>query len=63
MELTPEKIKAFRLSIGKTQEQFGQLVGVTCGTINRWEAGECRMSPLAKKTLIELMEKAKYEQR
>jgi len=30
-------IREFRLLTGLTQEQFGAYLGVTYGTINRWE--------------------------
>jgi transcriptional regulator with XRE-family HTH domain len=32
-------IREFRLLTGLTQEQFGAYLGVTYGTVNRWENG------------------------
>ena len=40
-------IREFRLLTGLTQEQFGAYLGVTYGTINRWENGRSKPSPMA----------------
>jgi transcriptional regulator with XRE-family HTH domain len=40
-------IREFRLLTGLTQEQFGAYLGVTYGTVNRWENGHSRPSPMA----------------
>jgi len=40
-------IREFRLLTGLTQEQFGVYLGVTYGTINRWENGRSQPSPIA----------------
>ncbi|MBD2364735.1 helix-turn-helix transcriptional regulator [Anabaena minutissima FACHB-250] len=40
-------IREFRLSTGLTQEQFAAHIGVTYPTINRWENGRSKPSPLA----------------
>lgn len=37
--MSPEGIKALRIALGMTQEQFAHAIGVTCGTVNRWEKG------------------------
>jgi len=42
-----EMIKKLRIQLGLTQEQFAAKVGVTFSTVNRWEAGRSRPSPLA----------------
>lgn len=47
-------IHELRLLIGLTQEQFGAAIGVTYSTVNRWERGRSKPSPLAVK-LIEQM--------
>ena len=47
-------IRKLRLETGLTQEQFASEVGVTFSTINRWENGRSKPSPLALK-LIEGM--------
>lgn len=43
-------IREFRLLTGLTQEQFGAYLGVTYGTINRWENGRSQPSPIAMST-------------
>lgn len=40
-------IRQMRTALGLTQEQFAARVGVTFSTINRWENGKGRPSPLA----------------
>jgi transcriptional regulator with XRE-family HTH domain len=47
-------IRELRLETGLTQEQFAAELGVTYSTINRWENGRAKPSPLALK-LIEGM--------
>ncbi|BAY87632.1 XRE family transcriptional regulator (plasmid) [Calothrix parasitica NIES-267] len=40
-------IRELRNSLGLTQEKFAAKLGVTCLTINRWENGRSKPSPLA----------------
>lgn len=40
-------IRELRLSTGLTQEQFAAHIGVTYPTINRWENGRSKPSPMA----------------
>lgn len=40
-------IHELRLSIGLTQEQFAAELGVTYSTVNRWEGGRSKPSPMA----------------
>jgi putative transcriptional regulator len=40
-------IRKLRLSTGLTQEQFAHTLGVTYSTLNRWENGRSKPSPLA----------------
>ena len=40
-------IRDLRLAFGLTQEQFAATLGVTYTTINRWENGRSKPSPLA----------------
>jgi len=42
-----KKIKKLRSMLGMTQEQFAARVGVTFSTVNRWENGKSKPSPLA----------------
>ncbi len=37
--MKPAEIRAFREKLGLSQEAFAPLVGVSFGTINRWERG------------------------
>ena len=45
-----------RLETGLTQEQFAGQLGVTCSTINRWERGRSKPSPLAIQKIGQLLE-------
>lgn len=51
------KIKELRSKLGLTQEQFAAKVGVTFSTVNRWENGKGKPSPLAMRQIEELIEK------
>src|SRR5664279_1341670 len=46
-----ELIRELRRRMGLTQEQFAAELGVTFPTINRWEHGRARPSPLALKQI------------
>jgi DNA-binding transcriptional regulator YiaG len=50
-------IRDLRAKLGLTQEQFAAKVGVTFSTVNRWESGRSRPSPLAHRRLCELLDK------
>lgn len=45
-----------RLATNLTQEQFAGQLGVTCSTINRWERGRSKPSPLALQKIEQLLE-------
>lgn len=53
----PEMVKRLRKSLGLTQEQFAAKVGVTFSTVNRWENGKGKPSPLAMLRIEELQNK------
>jgi DNA-binding transcriptional regulator YiaG len=40
-------IRELRQETGLTQEQFAAHLGVTCSSVNRWENGRGKPSPLA----------------
>ncbi len=40
-------IRELRLETGLTQEQFAAQLGVTYSSINRWENGRSKLSPMA----------------
>lgn len=48
-------VHEIRLRTGLTQEKFAARLGVTFPTINRWENGRARPSPLALKQLESLI--------
>ena len=48
-------IREVRARLGLTQEKFAAKLGVTLPTINRWENGRTKPSPLAIRTLRELV--------
>lgn len=50
-------IRDLRLLAGLTQEQFAVALGVTYGTINRWENGRSKPSPLAMGKIEGMLEK------
>jgi DNA-binding transcriptional regulator YiaG len=52
-----KKIRGLRSKLGLTQEQFAAKVGVTFSTVNRWESGKSKPSPLAMRQIEELMER------
>jgi DNA-binding transcriptional regulator YiaG len=49
-------IREFRLLTGLTQEQFGAYLGVTYGTINRWENERSQPSPIAMQLIQQKIE-------
>ena len=53
-------IRNLRAKLGLTQEQFAAKVGVTFSTVNRWENGRGKPSPLAQRRVDDLI--AKFEQ-
>jgi putative transcriptional regulator len=52
---TAALIKEIRGRLGITQEKFAAKLGVTLPTINRWENGRTRPSPMAVQNLRELV--------
>ncbi|MBU1964710.1 MAG: helix-turn-helix transcriptional regulator [Proteobacteria bacterium] len=48
-------IRNLREQTGLTQEKFATKLGVTLPTINRWENGRAKPSPLAMQKLEELL--------
>ncbi len=52
-------ITELRVSLGLTQEQFAARLGVTLSTVNRWENGKGKPSPLAKLRIEELQKELK----
>jgi len=50
----PRLVRELRERTGLTQEKFAAKLGVTFPTINRWENGRARPSPLALKQIEDL---------
>jgi putative transcriptional regulator len=53
----PRLVREFRKRTGLTQEKFAAKLGVTFPTINRWENGRAKPSPLAMQKIEELLGK------
>jgi transcriptional regulator with XRE-family HTH domain len=52
---TAHLIRELRNRLGLTQEKLAARLGVTFPTINRWENGRARPSPLALKQIEDLL--------
>jgi putative transcriptional regulator len=48
-----EFIRHLRRQLGMTQEEFAHSLGITVGTVNRWENGRFRPSKLARATILD----------
>ena len=55
-------ITELRVSLSLTQEQFAARIGVTLSTVNRWENGKGKPSPLAKLRIEELQRELKQDE-
>ena len=56
--MTAEEIKELRLKLGLTQKQLAEKLGVTKTTIHNWERQLARPSPMAKRGLNRLANRA-----
>ncbi|MFQ5442179.1 MAG: helix-turn-helix domain-containing protein [Thermodesulfobacteriota bacterium] len=52
--MDPDRIKKVRLSLGWSQERLARELGVSFSTVNRWERGRTKPSPMAVKGLERL---------
>ena len=50
-----ELVREIRIRLGLTQEKLAAKLGVTLPTINRWENGRAKPSPLAIQSLRSLV--------
>lgn len=50
-----ELVREIRTRLGMTQEKLAARLGVTFPTINRWENGRAKPSPLALKQIEDLL--------
>ena len=46
-------VRRLRRQLGMTQEEFAHALGITVGTVNRWENDRFRPSKLARATITE----------
>ncbi len=53
--MNPDEIKKIRDKTKLTQEQFASIMGITSGTVNRWENGKAKPSRLAIARLQQLI--------
>ena len=52
-----ELVRALRRELKMTQEEFAHELGITVGTVNRWENGRFRPSKLARATIVDFAER------
>ena len=52
-----ELVKALRRELKMTQEEFAHALGITVGTVNRWENGRFRPSKLARASLLDFAQR------
>lgn len=57
LEPMSDLVRALRRELKMTQEEFAHELGITVGTVNRWENGRFRPSKLARATLLEFAAK------
>lgn len=57
--MTPEQIKRLRQRLGFTQMHLAQELGVSLPTVNRWEMGRSKASPLSVLSMKRLERDAK----
>lgn len=56
-----EAIKRLRNKMLKTQTEFANMLGVSFGTVNRWESGKFEPTMKLKRKLAPLLEKHKVK--
>ena len=57
--MNPQAIKKFRLSLRLTQKEFARTLGVSRAAVAKWEAGDCKPSPLATREIERLKARSK----
>ena len=48
-----DMVRSLRHQLGMTQEEFAHALGLTVGTINRWENGRFHPSKLTRATILD----------
>ena len=61
--MTADEIRTLRTRLGLTQEQLAANLGVSWATVQRWEKGKTKPSPLAEARLRELFERIERERK
>ena len=56
-EQMSQVVRTIRQQLNMTQEEFAHAIGITVGTVNRWENGRFRPSKLARATLLNLAQR------
>ncbi len=56
-----EAVKKLRSKMILTQTEFAELLGVSFGTINRWESGKYKPTTKLKRKLAPMFKKYKIE--
>lgn len=54
-EMTATQLKTLRATLGLSQRELAETLGVTRNTLNRWEMGLHPIPPMAQKFLRELL--------
>ena len=54
-ENTPRLLKTIRRTLSLTQEQLAHKLGVSFVTVNEWENGKRKPSPLARRQIEQLV--------
>jgi len=57
VEQISDFIRALRRELSMTQEELAHELGITVGTVNRWENGRFRPSKLARATIVEFAQR------
>jgi putative transcriptional regulator len=55
------EIKKWRGKLKLSQQKLAEMIGVTTGTVNKWELGKASPSPLAIEKINKLIEKQRGE--
>ena len=55
----PQVLKKVRKSLDLTQEQLAQRLGVSFATVNEWENGKRKPSPLAKAAIEQFLKETR----
>lgn len=58
----PKEIKDIRIKLGLSQEAFARLLGMSYPSVNRWEQGKAKPSPLAIHAIKRCMPQEKDEE-